>query len=73
LNTSFPDGVRRSDAPLHGQLQYMYVDDTLFGTANSDRIMGASGMIGSLVARATTHSLVKAAMTASMAVQAMIA
>jgi Ca2+-binding RTX toxin-like protein len=43
LNTSFPDGVSRSDAPLYGQLQYMDVNDTLFGTANSDRILGGVG------------------------------
>jgi hypothetical protein len=43
LRTSFPDGVSRSDAPLYGQLQYMYVDDTLFGTANSDLIRGGIG------------------------------
>ena len=43
LSTSFPDGVSRSDAPLYGQLQYMYVDDTLSGTENSDRIMGGVG------------------------------
>jgi hypothetical protein len=43
LSTSFPDGVSRSDAPLYGQLQYMYVDDALFGTANSDWIKGGIG------------------------------
>jgi hypothetical protein len=43
LSTSFPDGVSRSDAPLYGQLQYMNVDDALFGTANSDWIMGGIG------------------------------
>jgi Ca2+-binding RTX toxin-like protein len=43
LSTSFPDGVSRSDAPLYGQLQYMYVDDALFGTARNDRIMGGVG------------------------------
>jgi|GEM_PF-6690736 len=43
LTTSFPDGVSRSDAPLYGQLQYMYVDDALFGTANSDLIRGGVG------------------------------
>ncbi|MBL0405041.1 hypothetical protein JKG68_13775 [Microvirga aerilata] len=43
LTTSFPDGVSRSDAPLYGQLQYMNVDDALFGTANNDRIMGGVG------------------------------
>jgi Ca2+-binding RTX toxin-like protein len=43
LSTSFPDDVSRSDAPLYGQLQYMYVDDALFGTANNDRIMGGIG------------------------------
>ncbi|MBF9194832.1 calcium-binding protein [Microvirga terrestris] len=43
LSTSFPDDVSRSDAPLYGQLQYMYVDDALFGTANNDRIMGGVG------------------------------
>lgn len=43
LTTSFPDDVSRSDAPLYGQLQYMYVDDALFGTANSDWIKGGVG------------------------------
>ncbi|WP_262296309.1 calcium-binding protein [Microvirga sesbaniae] len=43
LNTSFPDGVSRSDAPLYGQLQYMDVNDTLFGTAQDDRILGGVG------------------------------
>ncbi|MGF9764664.1 hypothetical protein AAII07_57260 [Microvirga sp. 0TCS3.31] len=73
LTTSFPDGVSRSDAPLYGQLQYMSVDDALFGTANNDRIMGGVGYDRSRVARATTHSQVRAAMIASMAVQEMIA
>jgi Ca2+-binding RTX toxin-like protein len=43
LTTSFPDGVSRSDAPLYGQLQYMNVDDALFGTAARDRIFGGIG------------------------------
>lgn len=43
LSTSFPDGVSRSDAPLYGQLQYMNVDDALFGTANSDWVLGGVG------------------------------
>jgi Ca2+-binding RTX toxin-like protein len=43
LNTSFPDDVSRSDAPLYGQLQYMDVDDALFGTASGDRILGGIG------------------------------
>ncbi|MBB3019556.1 Ca2+-binding RTX toxin-like protein [Microvirga lupini] len=43
LTKSFPDGVSRSDAPLYGQLQYMYVDDILYGTGNNDRIMGGIG------------------------------
>jgi Ca2+-binding RTX toxin-like protein len=43
LSTSFPAGISRSDAPLYGQLQYMYVDDALFGTARNDRIMGGIG------------------------------
>jgi Ca2+-binding RTX toxin-like protein len=43
LSTSLPVGVTRSDAPLYGQLQYMNVDDTLFGTAHSDRILGGIG------------------------------
>lgn len=43
LRTSFPDGVSRSDAPLYGQLQYMYVDDALFGSENSDWIKGGIG------------------------------
>jgi Ca2+-binding RTX toxin-like protein len=43
LTTSFPDGVSRSDAPLYGQLQYMNVDDALFGTAAGDRIFGGIG------------------------------
>ena len=43
LSTSFPDDISRSDAPLYGQLQYMYVDDALFGTGNSDLIMGGIG------------------------------
>jgi hypothetical protein len=43
LSTSFPDGVSRSDAPLYGQLQYMDVDDALFGTANGDWIKGGIG------------------------------
>ena len=43
LSTSFPDDVSRSDAPLYGQLDYMNVDDALFGTASRDRIMGGSG------------------------------
>jgi len=41
--TSLPDGVSRSEAPLYGQLQYMRVNDTLSGTANSDRIRGGVG------------------------------
>jgi Ca2+-binding RTX toxin-like protein len=43
LSTSFPAGISRSDAPLYGQLEYMYVDDALFGSANSDQIMGGIG------------------------------
>jgi hypothetical protein len=43
LSTSFPEGVSRGDAPLYGQLEYMTVDDALFGAANSDRIMGGIG------------------------------
>lgn len=43
LTTSFPDGISRSDAPLYGQLQYMNVDDALFGTAANDRIEGGIG------------------------------
>ncbi|MBJ6124908.1 calcium-binding protein [Microvirga splendida] len=43
LSASFPDGISRSDAPLYGQLQYMYVDDALFGTANRDWILGGVG------------------------------
>ncbi|WP_052002868.1 calcium-binding protein [Microvirga sp. BSC39] len=43
LTTSFPDGVSRSDAPLYGQLQFMAVDDALFGTSNNDRVMGGVG------------------------------
>src|SRR5918997_3066203 len=43
LSTSFPDGVSRSDAPLYGQLQYMYVDDTLVGTTDCDRMLGGVG------------------------------
>jgi Ca2+-binding RTX toxin-like protein len=43
LSTSLPVGVSRSDAPLYGQLQYMNVDDALFGTPNSDRIVGGIG------------------------------
>ena len=43
LSASFPDGISRSDAPLYGQLQYMYVDDALFGTANRDWIKGGVG------------------------------
>ncbi len=41
--TSLPVGVSRSEAPLYGQLQYMRVNDTLSGTANSDRIRGGGG------------------------------
>lgn len=41
--TSLPVGVSRSEAPLYGQLQYMDVNDTLSGTANSDRIRGGVG------------------------------
>ncbi len=40
---SLPDGVSRSEAPLYGQLQYMRVNDTLAGTASSDRIRGGVG------------------------------
>jgi hypothetical protein len=43
LNSSLPVGVSRSDAPLYGQLQYMNVDDALFGTANSDWVLGGVG------------------------------
>jgi hypothetical protein len=43
LNTSFPSGISRSDAPLYGQLQYMYVDDRLMGTTDTDRILGGIG------------------------------
>jgi hypothetical protein len=43
LSTSFPDGVSRSDAPLYGQLRYMYVDDALFGSSNNDLIRGGIG------------------------------
>ncbi len=43
LTTSFPDGVSRSDAPLYGQLRYMYVDDVLFGTSNGDWMRGGVG------------------------------
>ncbi|WP_404290613.1 calcium-binding protein [Microvirga sp. RSM25] len=43
LSTSLPVGVSRSDAPLYGQLQYMNVDDALFGTANSDWVLGGVG------------------------------
>jgi Ca2+-binding RTX toxin-like protein len=43
LSTSLPTGITRSDAPLYGQLQYMAVDDALFGTASSDRMMGGVG------------------------------
>ncbi|ANY77694.1 hypothetical protein BB934_05145 [Microvirga ossetica] len=43
LSTSLPVGVSRSDAPLYGQLQYMNVDDALFGSANNDRILGGVG------------------------------
>ncbi|MEE1658161.1 calcium-binding protein [Microvirga sp. CF3062] len=43
LSTNLPVGVTRSDAPLYGQLQYMTVDDALFGTASNDRIMGGIG------------------------------
>jgi RTX calcium-binding nonapeptide repeat (4 copies) len=41
--TSLPSGISRSEAPLYGQLQYMAVDDTLAGTARSDRILGGIG------------------------------
>jgi hypothetical protein len=43
LSRSLPDEISRSDAPLYGQLQYMDVNDTLFGTGNSDRMMGGIG------------------------------
>jgi len=43
LSTSFPAGIGRSDAPLYGQLQYMDVDDALFGTGNRDWIKGGVG------------------------------
>jgi Ca2+-binding RTX toxin-like protein len=43
LSTSFPDDVSRSDAPLYGQLQYMNVDDALYGAANNDWIKGGVG------------------------------
>jgi hypothetical protein len=42
-STSLPVGITRADAPLYGQLQYMNVDDTLFGTASRDWIMGGVG------------------------------
>lgn len=43
LSKSLPVGISRADAPLYGQLDYMNIDDTLFGTASRDRIMGGSG------------------------------
>jgi hypothetical protein len=43
LSTSLPVGVTRSEVPLYGQLQFMNVDDALFGAANSDWILGGIG------------------------------
>lgn len=43
LSTSLPVGVTRSEAPLYGQLQYMNVDDALFGTDRNDWILGGVG------------------------------
>jgi Ca2+-binding RTX toxin-like protein len=43
LTTSLPGDISRSDVPLYGQLQYMNVDDALFGTATRDKIMGGIG------------------------------
>ncbi|MBQ0823034.1 hypothetical protein KBI52_22865 [Microvirga sp. HBU67558] len=40
---SLPADVSRSDVPLYGQLQYMNVDDGLFGTAGNDWILGGIG------------------------------
>jgi hypothetical protein len=41
--TSLPSDVKRSDVPLYGQLQYMNVDDALYGTEGNDHIRGGIG------------------------------
>ncbi len=40
---SLPVGISKSEVPLYGQLQFMHVNDALFGTADSDRILGGVG------------------------------
>jgi len=43
IGQTLPTGISRSDAPLYGQLQYMYVNDVLYGTDRADRIYGGVG------------------------------
>lgn len=40
---TYPIGIRPGEAPLYGQLQYMNVNDILYGTGHNDRIMGGVG------------------------------
>lgn len=40
---SLPAGISKSEVPLYGQLQFMNVRDALFGTVDSDRILGGVG------------------------------
>jgi Ca2+-binding RTX toxin-like protein len=42
-STNYPWGITRSEAPLYGQLAYMKVNDTLYGTARNDTIQGGEG------------------------------
>ncbi|HEU6441277.1 MAG TPA: calcium-binding protein [Microvirga sp.] len=40
---SYPKGIRAGEAPLYGQLQFMTVNDVLYGTARGDTIFGGVG------------------------------
>lgn len=42
-STNYPFGISRSEAPLFGQLAFMEVNDTLFGTARGDTVQGGEG------------------------------
>lgn len=42
-SATYPIGIRPGEAPLYGQLQYMNVNDVLYGTARNDRIYGGVG------------------------------
>ncbi len=40
---SLPTGISKSDVPLYGQLQFMKVNDVLYGTDHNDTVFGGVG------------------------------